>query len=134
MSTQQSGSIFDAIGGRSSVSAAVELFYERVTGDELLAPFFEGVDMRRLKGHQAAFLVAALGGPDGYRGRSLAEAHRQLQITDAHFDRVAQHLGDTLASLGVPAEMAGTILGQIAPLRDQVVTGGSTRLAIPTPA
>lgn len=122
MSNQQAPSIFDAIGGRGAVSAAVDIFYERVLADDALAPFFADTDMRRLRGHQAAFLAMALGGPNEYRGRAMAEAHRGLNIADEDFDRVAGHLVATLEQLGVPGEMVSTIVGKVAPLREHVVT------------
>ena len=53
-------SIYDAIGGQAALEAAVERFYERVTADALVAPFFAGMDMRKLKVHQLAFLGQAI--------------------------------------------------------------------------
>ena len=44
--------------------------------ERLIAPFFAGIDLGRLRRHQAAFLAAALGGPDAYPGAPLREAHR----------------------------------------------------------
>jgi hemoglobin len=63
VSVIEPSSIFDAIGGRTAISTAVDSFYERVLGDATLAPFFAGEDLQRLRGHQAAFLSLALGGP-----------------------------------------------------------------------
>jgi hemoglobin len=42
-------SIFDKIGGQAALEAAVQRFYERVTADSVLASFFQGMDLRRLK-------------------------------------------------------------------------------------
>jgi hemoglobin len=118
---QHSTSIYDAIGGQPSVMAAVEEFYRRVLADPALAPYFAGVSMQRLKGHQAAFFAMALGGPDRYHGRSMREAHAGRAISDAHFDRVAEHLVATLAALEVDEATVAGIVGRIAPLRTEVV-------------
>lgn len=115
-------SIYAKIGGAPSVSAAVDRFYERVTGDPSLAPYFTGIDMPRLKSHQRSFIGAALGGPETYSGHDMAAAHAGLGITADDFDRVVQHLADTLASLGVDDETIATIGESLAPLQDQIVT------------
>ncbi len=72
--------LFDQIGGEGAVNAAVDLFYDRVLADPMLAPFFRDIDMSRLKAHQFAFLSQALGGPRQYSGTVMSQAHARLQI------------------------------------------------------
>ncbi len=101
-------SIYEQIGGAPAIQAATEEFYRRVLKDEVLAPFFDAVDMDRQIAKQAAFLTMVTGGPNAYTGRNMREAHAALVergIGDQHFDHVVKHLGDTLASLDVPAEL-----------------------------
>ena len=114
-------SLYEQIGGQPALQAAVDEFYRRVLGDPSLAPYFADTDLPRLKAHQRAFFAMALRGPNQYTGRSMREAHAGRGITDTAFDRVAQHLSDTLASLGVPAELGQQVLAGIAPLREDVV-------------
>lgn len=116
-------SIYEKIGGAPSVSLAVDDFYDRVTSDPSLSPFFEGVDLARLKGHQRAFIAAAIGGPEPYSGRAMAEAHSGMGITSEAFTRVVQHLVATLTALGVDEETISTIGAALAPLEAQIVTG-----------
>src|SRR5437762_1209079 len=113
-------SIYEEIGGSAAVSAAVDGFDERVLADPSLTPFFEGVDLPRLKGHQRSFLAAAIGGPQSYLGRAMAEAHAHLAITDADFDAVVGHLVDALADLGVAAATIDRITAALAPLKADV--------------
>jgi hemoglobin len=114
--------IYDAIGGKDAVTAAVDLFYAKVLADPTLAPYFTDIDLDRLRAHQRSFLTAALGGPQLYDGRDMAAAHAGLDITDEAFDAVAGHLSDTLTELGVDDETVGTIIGAVAPLRDDIVS------------
>jgi hemoglobin len=122
-------SIYDGIGGAPAVQAAVDDFYARVTADPELAPFFTDVDLRKLKAHQRAFIAAAVGGPEIYRGRDMQAAHAGLGITDANFDAVVGHLVATLTGLGVPAETIGQIGETLAPLRSDIVTASGAELA-----
>jgi truncated hemoglobin YjbI len=41
--------LFDLIGGRSTIEAATELFYDKVLQDDRLRQFFERVDMAHLR-------------------------------------------------------------------------------------
>jgi hemoglobin len=126
--------IYDQIGGRESVAAAVDIFYARVLDDSLLAPWFAGTDMRRQKAHMRAFLAVALGGADLYRGRDMGAAHAGLGVTDEAFDRVVSHLVATLTELSVPLELIEAIGAKIAPLRAVVVQATSSNAAVPEAA
>src|SRR3954468_10006848 len=101
--------LYDELGGSAAVSAAVDLFYDRVLADPMLAPYFEGIAVPKLKGHQRAFITAALGGPHAYAGRSMADAHAGLAITPSAFGAVVSHLADSLAELGVDDDTIGVI-------------------------
>src|SRR5215469_1851039 len=89
-------SLYDAIGGRASLVAAVDVFYRRVLADPELSPFFPGGVGERHRAYLVTFLGEALGGPSRYRGREIATAHRELGINEAQFDCVAGHLDATL--------------------------------------
>ncbi|MDP1572510.1 MAG: methyl-accepting chemotaxis protein [Vicinamibacterales bacterium] len=113
--------LFERVGGVPAIKAAVDAFYERVLADATLAPFFEGVNMRWMKGRQNAFFIQALGGPQVYKGQDMAAAHRHLPIAQADFDRVAGHLVDALGAVGVPRALVDEIVAAIAPLAPQIV-------------
>lgn len=113
--------LYDAIGGRGALKAAVDRFFERLLADPELAPFFPG----RVDDVHRRFVVTllgeALGGPERYRGPDLATAHAGLRISDAHFDMTAGHLDGTLAELGVPRHLTDQIIAIVASLRPAVV-------------
>lgn len=115
-------SIYDQIGGSPAVKAAVTVFYDRVTVDPLLSQWFAGVDLDRLKGHQRAFLAAALGGPELFSGRGLDAAHAELKITPEAFDAVVEHLAATLHDLGVADDVIANVRVSLEGLRGEVVT------------
>ena len=115
-------SVYEAVGGRAAVTAAVDNFYGRLLADPTLAPLFpRGVGARH-RAYVVTVLGEALGGPERYRGPDLAGAHRGLGISDGHFDRAAAHLAATLDELGVPRHLADQIVAVVAGLRPAVVT------------
>src|SRR3954471_7486283 len=121
-SRQSMTSIYDEIGGRPAVAAAVEDLYARILSDDTLAHYFEGLDMARQKAHLRAFVAAALGGPQLYAGRDMHAAHAGLGIDGQAFDRVVRHLAAALGGLGVRTETIAAIADTLAPLRRQIVT------------
>src|SRR6266568_3370260 len=112
----------EAIGGRAAVVAAVEGLCGRLLADPALSPFFPAGFGPRHRAYLVTVLGEALGGPERYRGRSIADAHRGLGISDAQFDRTAAHLSATLDELGVPGHLGERIVGIVAGLRPAVVT------------
>jgi len=115
-------SLYDRLGGDGAIKAVVDRFYERVTGDPDLAGYFADADLIGLRRHQAAFISQAIGGPTGYDGRDMALAHKGLGITGPAFDRVVEHLVETLRELGVPQGEIGEVGAILSPLREQIVT------------
>ena len=113
--------LHDRLGGTDAVTAVVHAFYDRVLGDETLASYFSDTDRIWLETRQVQFLTEALGGPAGYRGRSMREAHRRLGITGKHFDRVAAHLVATLESFQVAPALIGEVVAVVGPLKSDIV-------------
>ena len=122
MSAVEEISVYQAIGGRTALAAAVDDFYGRLLADPVLGPFFPGGAGTRHRAYVVTILGEALGGPERYRGPDIAAAHGGLGITDAHFNLAAAHLYATLDGLGVPRHLSDHIVGIVAGLRPAVVT------------
>lgn len=114
--------IFDRIGGEAAVAAVVDLFYTKVIADPSLAPYFDGIDLDRLKGHQRRFVGQALGASTPYTGRAMNVAHAGLGITGPAFATVVGHLAASLTEAGVDDETISEIAGALAPLEPDIVT------------
>jgi hemoglobin len=114
--------LYERLGGEGAIHAVVARFYERVTADPDLVSYFAGVDLTRLRHHQAAFLSQATGGPVSYTGRDMAAAHAGLGVTGAAFDRVVDHLVAALQEARVPPAEIAEVAVALGPLREHVVT------------
>lgn len=120
----QDQTLFDRLGGRDAINAAVDIFYEKVLADPSINRFFENVDMAKQRAKQKAFLAYAFGGPTSYTGKDLSAAHAPLVadgLNDSHFDAVAGHLQATLEELGVPQELIGEVMAIAGSTRDAVL-------------
>jgi hemoglobin len=118
------GSVFEQIGGAQAMEAAVDLFYRRVLADDRISHFFDGVDMERQAAKQKAFLTMVCGGPNSYTGMDMRKGHAHLVqrgLNDMHFDAVAEHLGGTLAELGVAPPLIEQVLAAAESMRADVL-------------
>ena len=116
--------LFERIGGEKAVQAAVIKMYDKVLGDELLAPFFEDIDVDALRRSQMAFVTVAFGGPNHYTGKNMRVAHEHAVrngLSDTHFDRVATHLKTAMEELSVPVDLISEALAIVASTRKDVL-------------
>ena len=115
--------LFDLIGGRSTISSATELFYDKVLRDDNLRHFFEGVDMAHLRSLQAMFVSMLLAGRV-YTGKNIHDAHAQSRnqgLNDAHFDLFLKHFRAALEEVGVKPDNAETITKRLESQRATVL-------------
>ncbi|WP_051301176.1 group I truncated hemoglobin [Actinomadura rifamycini] len=118
--------IYESVGGEEGLTAVVDSLYERILADDVLAVFFVGTNLNKVKGRQVEFFGQALGGPMVYGGRTMKDVHRGLGIEREHFDRVAEHLVAALAEAGVPEGTIAEIAAVVLPLSDDIVAGGGS--------
>ena len=118
-SAKPQGSLYEQLGGKPAVEAAVDLFYKKVLADSRINHFFATVDMKRQIGKQKAFLTMVFGGPANYTGLDMRRGHAHLiekGLNDTHFDAVMENLGKTLSELGVNEDL----IRQVAAIAESV--------------
>lgn len=123
-------SLYEQLGGKEAIDAAVDIFYQKVLADDRINHFFEGVDLDNQRGMQKSFLAYAFGGPVKYSGKYMRAAHQHLDLNDTHFDAVVEHLGATLKELNVADELIAKVAAIAEATRNDVLN----RQPDPTPA
>ena len=63
----------------------------------------------------------AFGGPNSYTGKDMCEAHKYMNLTEEHFNAVAENLVATLTELTVPQEHIDEIIGIALSVKDDVL-------------
>jgi hemoglobin len=114
-------SIYEKIGGEPAVDAAVDIFYRKVLSDDRISHFFESTDMAKMAQSQKAFLTLAFGGPNSYTGKDMREAHKHMNLTEEHFNAVAECLVGTLEELNVPQELIDEVVAVALSVKDDVL-------------
>jgi len=114
-------SVYEKIGGAAAVDAAVDIFYRKVLADDRISKFFDTVDMDAQHAKQKAFLTMAFGGPNEYTGKDMREAHKHMNLTEEHFNAVAENLVGTLKELDVPQDIIDEIVAIALSVKDDVL-------------
>lgn len=114
--------LYERLGGRESISAVVDEFYNRVLADDRVNHFFDDTNMLSLRGHQTRFIASVASGPEDYDGRDLSEAHAHLDIDGRDFAIIATHLDEALAAFDVPEGDREELLGAVGDLEPVIVS------------
>lgn len=116
--------LYETIGGRLRIKAAVELFYQKVFADKSVSHFFEGVDAQGLHARQSMFVSMLLGGKIVYTGKDIGVAHgnsRMKGLTDAHFDTMLKHFRAALEEIEILPDKIVKIMVLLEGTRDAVL-------------
>jgi hemoglobin len=123
-------SLYERLGGKGAVEAAVDNFYGKVMKDDRIRHFFDGVDLAKQKNKQKAFLSYAFGGLPSYSGKNMRDGHAHLVtrgLNDSHVDAVIENLGATLKELGVSDDLIKEVAAIAESTRNDVL--GRTKRA-----
>jgi truncated hemoglobin YjbI len=118
--------LYERLGGAAGIRALVDGIVDAHLCNPVIEarfrPYLDRPErVAEIKRHTCAFLSEGSGGPDTYRGRSMAEAHRGMGISDAEYDAAAGDILATLARHGHGAATQAEVGAMLAALRDEIV-------------
>jgi truncated hemoglobin YjbI len=116
--------LYELIGGRTAVHAAVESFYRKVLADPSLSHFFQQTDMPHQIALQSMFISMLLGGRVVYTGKDVRTAHagaREKGLNDSHFDAFLKHFRAALEEAKVPPEKLEKVMTLLEGTRNAVL-------------
>lgn len=115
-------SMFERYGGFASISKIVMAFYDKALDSDILADYFEDIDLKSLIDHQTKFVAAVMGGPSATSNQALARSHAHLAITVQAFDEMTRVFEETLVEFGVAPADIEQILGEFHSRSKYIVT------------
>ena len=113
--------LYERLGGQDAIHAVVEGMYQKIFTDPDLTDFFRKTDKDHQKVMQESFLTMATGGPNNYTGRSMKDVHKGRGIAGAEFDKVFNHVVDTMKELGVNDDLIAEVGALLAPLKPDCI-------------
>jgi hemoglobin len=114
--------LFDRLGGLPAITAVVDKTLDSAAHDPRTSRSFDGVKLAAVKQSVVAQICEATGGPCKYKGDSMREVHRGLDITSAEFDAFVQQLIATLDQFKVGEREKHDLLQILAPMKTDIVT------------
>lgn len=124
MTTDQTHSLYQQLGGSAAVDAAVDIFYRKVLVDDRISSFFDSLDMDNQIAKQKGFLTMAFGGPTAYTGKNMRDGHAHLVrrgLNDSHVDAVLELLAASLRELGVTEPLIAQVAAIAESTRNDVL-------------
>jgi hemoglobin len=117
------------LGGSERLREAVDIYYDKIAQDSLLAPFFVQTDMKLLKWHQFNFLSIAFDNriTNNFDLTELIlNRHEQMfesGLSEIHFDAMMTHFKLTFLELNIPNCLIDEALLILRRLRPAFVEG-----------
>jgi hemoglobin len=119
-------SLYKRLGGIYAVAAVVDKFIDTIMVDDDLnanpkvARAHHKVAPAGFKSMVTQFVAQAVGGPQVYPGRSMHDAHWDLDITPREWDKFAKDFGDVLKDFNVPEKETKELFALVGPLEPQI--------------
>ncbi len=114
-------SLYSRLGGKPAITAVVDDFVANVAADTRINERFAKANIPRLKSMLVDQLCEATGGPCTYTGKSMAEAHKGMNIREAEFDALVEDLVKSLDKLGVRPQEKSELLSALGAMKPQIV-------------
>lgn len=114
-------SIYDQLGGFTTVRKVVIEFYNRVLDEAELSPYFAKINMERQIDHQTKFISMLLGGPASFSDIHLKSVHIKLNITNDHFELIKELIIETLEDFDLDEKHVDYISDEFEKRRDLIV-------------
>ncbi len=127
-------SLFDRLGGMAAITAVIDDFVGRAAADARINQKFAKTDIPRLKAMLVEQVCQGTGGPCNYSGRSMAEAHKGMAVTQGEFDALVEDLVASLNHLKVPAAEQKELATVLLAMRPDIVEKPGKETATPLPA
>ena len=127
MRGEEARSLYDRLGGAYSIAVVVDDFIDRIMGDPRLNAnprvdeAHHRVSPQGFKYYVTEQVCWAAGGPQTYSGRSMADLHRDLLISNAEWDAFMDDFDQTLTKFDVPERERGELVAIIESTKSDIV-------------
>ncbi len=113
--------LYERLGGHEKISEFVAKLIELHLENELVKPYFEGVDLKVLATNLVDFIGAGTGGGEVYKGRSMPDSHAGMKITPEVFLSAGGDIGMAMEAVGWGADEQGEFMCIILSMKDAVL-------------
>jgi hemoglobin len=113
--------LYEQMGGEPVLRKTVEEFMIIMEADDRINFSFGNADITKFKQLLFEQLCNITGGPCEYTGRTMYESHKDLAITNAMFNALAEDVYIAFDRAGVPYRLQNKVMAIFAPMQRDVV-------------
>jgi hemoglobin len=115
-------SVYRAFGEKAGIATLMQDFVSRLQADQRIGRHFKDSNPAELARQLTDQLCKVSGGPCVYEGAPMREAHRDLDIRRADFNRLVEVLQDCMDARGIPFATQNRMLALLAPMHREIIT------------
>ena len=113
--------LYDRLGGKDAIKKVVHEFVGIVVKDARIKKFFAKTNGPKLEGLLVDQVCEATGGPCKYKGKSMADAHKGMKVSDADFTALVEDLTKALDKFKVPDKEKTELLTALGGMKGDIV-------------
>lgn len=119
-------SLYSRLGGINAISAVTDQFLANVAADNTINARFAATvadpfRLQVLRNNLIDQICEGAGGPCKYKGKTMAEAHQGMNITQDEFNALVGDLVAALDQFNVPETEKNELLGILGPMQTDIV-------------
>lgn len=113
--------LFETFGGREGLTRIMDDVMPRWLKNPRTRPFFENSDQERIKLQLVEQFCVIMKGPCEYSGRTMAEAHRGMNVDEGAFYALVEELQRALNAQKVPFAAQNRLIAALAPMHRDII-------------
>ena len=114
--------VFQQFGGKAGIDKVVADFLPLLLADERIKEVFKDADMERLGVLLAEQFCNITGGPCKYSGKSMQESHKDMNLSNAQFNALAEDLQFAMEKNKIANSAQNKLIAKLAPMQRAIVT------------
>lgn len=113
--------LYRDLGGTPGLAAIVDGFLLHLADNERIVDTFADTDIAEFRRLLIEQLCDLSGGPCEYSGRSMAEAHRDMDVSAMQFNALVEDFMQAMDDADVPRGAQNRLLALLAPMHGDIV-------------
>lgn len=113
--------LYAALGGRAGITQLMQDFVPRLKADTRIGHFFKDSATKHLVQQLSDQVCELAGGPCTLDAPGMKEAHAEMAISAADFNRLVEVLQDSMDAQRLPFAAQNRLLARLAPMHREIV-------------
>ena len=113
--------LYQAFGGKDGLTALMDEAMTRWLANPRTRPFFANADQARIKDLLVQQFCVVLHGPCTYDGRTMAEAHRGMNVSEGSFYALVEELQIAMNHRHIGFNAQNRLIAALAPMHRDII-------------